>query len=122
MATPIDPASAAFLLAESRQQPMHVGGLQLFERPEGAGPGYVREVFEQMRRDDQVAPLFLKHPERRLKAAGQLVWKRDDLFDIEHHVRHSALPEPGGSASCSSCAPGCTPSAWRGSGRCGRPT
>ncbi|NYG55021.1 wax ester/triacylglycerol synthase family O-acyltransferase [Nocardioides perillae] len=95
MATPIDPASAAFLLAESRQQPMHVGGLQLFERPEGAGPGYVREVFEQMRRDDQVAPLFLKHPERRLKAAGQLVWKRDDLFDIEHHVRHSALPEPG---------------------------
>ena len=38
MATPIDPTSAAFLLAENRNMPMHVGGLQLFEKPEGAGP------------------------------------------------------------------------------------
>ena len=37
VATPIDPTSAAFLLAESRQQPMHVAGLQLYERPADAG-------------------------------------------------------------------------------------
>ena len=36
---PIDPTSAAFLLAENRSQPMHVGGLQLFEPPADAGPG-----------------------------------------------------------------------------------
>src|SRR6478672_3877341 len=69
---PIDPTATGFLLAENRNMPMHVGGLQLFEKPEGAGRGYVREMYEQMRDVDEIAPLFL-----------------------EHHVRHSALPKPG---------------------------
>ena len=43
MVTPIDPASVGFLLAENRSMPMHVGGLQLFKKPEGAGRNYVRE-------------------------------------------------------------------------------
>jgi diacylglycerol O-acyltransferase len=93
--TPIDPTSAAFLLAENRSMPMHVGGLQLFRKPEGAGRDYVRQMFEQMRDVDEVAPLFLKHPHRSARTAGQLVWRPDEQFDIEHHVRHSALPKPG---------------------------
>jgi diacylglycerol O-acyltransferase len=92
---PIDPTAIGFLLAENRNMPMHVGGLQLFEKPEGAGRGYVREMYEQMRGVEQVAPLFLKHPHRSARTAGQLVWVPDEQFDIEHHVRHSALPKPG---------------------------
>jgi hypothetical protein len=42
VALPIDPTSAAFLYAENRQMPMHVGGLQLFERPAGAPADYVK--------------------------------------------------------------------------------
>ena len=95
MVTPIDPTAVGFLLAENRNMPMHVGGLQLFEKPEGAGRGYVREMFEQMRDVDEIAPLFLKHPYRSLRTGAQLVWKEDEQFDIEHHVRHSALPKPG---------------------------
>ncbi|WP_370248881.1 wax ester/triacylglycerol synthase family O-acyltransferase [Nocardioides sp.] len=95
MATPIDPTSAAFLLAENRNMPMHVGGLQLFEKPEDAGRNYIRTMFERMRDVDAVAPLFLKHPHRSLRTGGQLVWRPDEQFDIEHHVRHSALPKPG---------------------------
>ena len=95
MATPIDPTSAGFLIAENRNMPMHVGGLQLFKKPEGAGRNYVREMYEQMRDVDEIAPLFLKHPHRSIKTGGQLVWKPDEQFDIEHHVRHSALPKPG---------------------------
>lgn len=95
MVTPIDPTATAFLLAENRSMPMHVGGLQLFERPEGAGRGYVREMFEQMSHVEEMAPLFLKHPHRSLRTGGQLVWQEDEQFDIEHHVRHSALPQPG---------------------------
>ena len=95
MATPIDPTSVAFLLAENRSMPMHVGGLQLFEKPEGAGRNYVREMFEQMRDVEDIAPLFLKHPHRSVRTGAQLVWKDDEQFDIEHHVRHSALPRPG---------------------------
>src|SRR6476659_9732348 len=74
---------------------MHVGGLQLFEKPEGAGRNYVREMYEEMRDGQDIAPLFLKHPHRSLGTAGQLVWENDTQFDIEHHVRHSALPKPG---------------------------
>ena len=95
MVTPIDPTSTAFLLAENRNMPMHVGGLQLFKKPEGAGRDYVREMFEAMRDVEEIAPLFLKHPHRSARTAGQLVWKPDEQFDIEHHVRHSALPKPG---------------------------
>ena len=95
MVDPIDPTATGFLLAENRNMPMHVGGLQLFEKPAGAGRGYVREMYEQMRDVEQVAPLFLKHPHRSVRTAGQLVWVPDEQFDIEHHVRHSALPKPG---------------------------
>ena len=95
MPTPIDPTSAAFLLAENRNMPMHVGGLQLFEKPEGAGRSYTREMYESMRDVEEMRPLYLKHPYRSIRTAGQLVWKEDDQFDIEHHLRHSALPKPG---------------------------
>ncbi len=95
MVTPIDPTSTAFLLAEKRSMPMHVGGLQLFKKPEGAGRGYVREMFEEMRDVEEIAPLFLKRPYRSVRTGGQYVWQPDEEFDVEHHVRHSALPKPG---------------------------
>ena len=95
MVVPIDPTSAAFLYAENRQMPMHVGGLQLFEKPEGAGKDYVRSVYEQMSQDHDIAPLFLRRPTRGISTAGQWVWTQDDAFDLEYHFRHSALPEPG---------------------------
>ncbi|WP_134767210.1 wax ester/triacylglycerol synthase family O-acyltransferase [Nocardioides sp. 1609] len=95
MATPIDPTATGFLLAENRNMPMHVGGLQLFRKPDGAGRNYVREMFQAMSSPEEMAPLFLKHPHRSVRTGGQLVWKPDEQFDIEHHVRHSALPRPG---------------------------
>ena len=95
VATPIDPTSAAFLLAENRNMPMHVGGLQLFKKPEGAGRNYLREMYADMTEVEEMAPLFLKHPHRSVRTGAQLVWKPDEQFDIEHHVRHNALPKPG---------------------------
>ncbi|MBZ5734449.1 wax ester/triacylglycerol synthase family O-acyltransferase [Nocardioides sp. TRM66260-LWL] len=91
----IDPTASAFLLAENRSMPMHVGGLQLFERPEGAGPDYIREMYLAMLGNSDVAPLFLKHPHRSVRTGGRLMWQPDEQFDVEHHVRHSALPAPG---------------------------
>ena len=95
MAHPIDPTSAGFLYAENRRQPMHVGGLQLFEKPEDAGRNYVRELYESMLQYDEPAPLFHKRPTRGITTAGQWAWTEDDNFDIEYHFRHSALPKPG---------------------------
>jgi diacylglycerol O-acyltransferase len=82
-------------MAENRRMPMHVGGLQLFSKPEGAGRNFVRDLYTQLRESEDIAPLFLKHPHRSIKTAGQWVWVEDEDFDIEYHVRHSALPKPG---------------------------
>ena len=95
MPAPIDPTAVGFLMTENRTMPMHVGGLALYEKPEGARRNYARDLYQQMLDVDQIAPLFLKHPKRSLKTAGQWVWAEDQEFDIEHHVRHSALPKPG---------------------------
>jgi diacylglycerol O-acyltransferase / wax synthase len=95
VASLIDPTGTSFLLVENRSMPMHVGGLQLFEKPEGAGRSYGREMYESMRDVDEIAPLFLKHPHRSLSTAGQLAWVEDEQFDLDHHIRHSALPRPG---------------------------
>lgn len=91
----IDPTSLGFLLAENRNQPMHVAGLQLFEKPSDAGPHFARELYESALATEEIAPLFRKHPSRALGGLGQWTWTDDDELDIEHHVRHSALPEPG---------------------------
>jgi diacylglycerol O-acyltransferase len=42
-----------------------------------------------------VAPLFQKRPRRTITTLGQWAWDVDRAFDLEHHVRRSALPEPG---------------------------
>jgi diacylglycerol O-acyltransferase / wax synthase len=91
----MDPTSAGFMLADSRNTPMHVGGLQLYTPPEDAGPDYVREMLAGYLAVDEVAPLFLKRPHRSLATGGQWTWVEDSEFDIEHHVRHAALPKPG---------------------------
>jgi diacylglycerol O-acyltransferase len=92
---PIDPTSVGFLIAENRAVPMHVGGLQLFKKPEGAPRDYARKIYQQMLDVDEIAPIFLKRPVRSLRTAGQWCWTPDLEFDLEHHVRHSALPKPG---------------------------
>ena len=91
------PQDSMFLIPESREQPMHVGGLQVFELPEGADDGFVTELFEQAVGvpSEAVHPLFRKRPRRSLTTGGQWSWTEDEDLDLEHHIRHSALPRPG---------------------------
>jgi diacylglycerol O-acyltransferase len=95
MFAPMDPTAQGFMIAESRSTPMHVGGLQLFDLPEGADVGWARETYERSLQAEDVSPLYLKRPTRSLTTAGAWFWTEDDLFDLEYHVRHSALPAPG---------------------------
>ncbi len=74
---------------------MHVGGLALYEKPEGAPRDYARKMYESLSQVDEIAPLFLKRPTRGIATGGQWVWTQDDNFDLEYHFRHSALPKPG---------------------------
>ena len=75
--------------------PMHVGGLQLFTKPEGAGRNYVHDLYEPAPRHRRHRAAVPQAPVAVGATGGQWVWREDDEFDIEYHVRHSALPKPG---------------------------
>lgn len=92
---PMPLADALFLIGESRENPMHVGGLQLFTPPDGAGPEYLNDAYHELLAADQVDPMFRRRPRRPLTSLGQWSWERDDELDLEYHVRLSALPRPG---------------------------
>lgn len=93
---PIMPVTdSMFLLAESREHPMHVGGLQLFELPDGAGPDYVNEFHRQLLSLVDVRELFRRRPRGPVGSVGQFAWTGDDRLDLEYHVRLSGLPRPG---------------------------
>ncbi|MFN2561759.1 MAG: wax ester/triacylglycerol synthase family O-acyltransferase [Jatrophihabitans sp.] len=95
MLLPMSPTSSLFLLAETREHPMHVGSLQLFVPPDGADALDVRRMFDDAVAKDEVSPLFQKRPRRSITSLGQWGWESDRMFDLEHHVRRNALPQPG---------------------------
>lgn len=91
----ISPTDLIFLAGESREHPMHVGGLSLYELPEGAGPEFVRELYEQVAAVGDFQPTFRKHPAALLGGITNVAWSYDNDIDIDYHMRRSALPNPG---------------------------
>jgi diacylglycerol O-acyltransferase / wax synthase len=88
------PADSMFLLGESRERPMHVGALQLYQPPEDAGPDFVRESYEAMLACDDVQPLFRKHPAF-FGPVTNVAWSFDKEIELDYHFRRSAVPRPG---------------------------
>ena len=102
--TVVGPLDAMFLGGESREQPMHVGGLMLFELPEGAGRDhvfpessrdFVSRLYHEMVAAPEVNPVFARRVRNRPVDLGYWSWEQDDEIDLEYHVRLSALPRPG---------------------------
>jgi diacylglycerol O-acyltransferase len=93
----MSPLDSVFLMTESREHPMHVGGLQLFEPPEGAGPDFVREAHDALVANRDFQPTFRKRPGWVFGGLPNVAWTYDDPddVDVEYHVRRSALPTPG---------------------------
>ena len=87
---------AAWLFTESRATPNHVGGLLEFRLPDGAPRDFMRQMMAEFRNHREFKPPW----NRRLKVAFNQnpvpVWIEDDEIDLEYHVRHAALPWPGG--------------------------
>ncbi|OBH21708.1 WS/DGAT/MGAT family O-acyltransferase [Mycolicibacter sinensis] len=91
----MSPTDSVFLLAETREHPMHVGGLMLFEPPEGAGLEFVGEIYQGLLGARDLQPAFRKRPATLLGGIASVGWAFDDEVDIEYHMRRSALPVPG---------------------------
>ena len=92
---PLGPIDTGFITIESRATPMHVGSLMLLRPPPGSGPDYMQQLYHQCIGVKEFRAPFDQHlvyPPSRL---GLPHWDTDPDFDIEYHLRHSALPQPG---------------------------
>jgi diacylglycerol O-acyltransferase len=88
----MSPLDASFLHVEDAVTHMHIGSVGIFEGPT-PGPGEVQAA---------VAARLPLVPRYRQKvrfvplALGRPTWVDDPHFNIEYHVRRTALPAPGG--------------------------
>ncbi len=74
---------------------MHVGSLLIFEMPKNAPSDYFQKLVEIMRSEPFMpAPFDCKLADTRF-SKFRPAWVKTDI-DMEYHVRHSALPKPGG--------------------------
>ena len=90
--TTIPPMDLMFYLTESPQSPKHVGAVQVFKLPPHAPAHYLRDLVEAFRQAEIVSP-FNRRPH--FPRFGLPEWRDDPDIEINYHVRHSALPQPG---------------------------
>ena len=85
---------AAWLFAESHDAPMHIGVLATFTKPVGGSPTYLNALVTRWRASQSFAPPF----NYQLREWIRPCWEelRPEAIDLDFHLRHSALPAPGG--------------------------
>ena len=81
----------SFLTNESSVAHMHVGGVMIFEGP----PPAYEDMLEHIRSRLHLVPRFRQKLANPPIETGRPLWIDDPTFNLEYHVRHSALPSPG---------------------------
>ncbi len=87
----LTPVDASFLHQEGPVSHMHVGGLTVFEGP----PPTLEQFLEQIRSRLHLVPRYRHKLAHTAIDSGRPVWVDDPAFNLEYHVRHTALPAPG---------------------------
>src|SRR4051812_6405135 len=82
---------ASFLAQESPVSHMHVGGLTIFEGP----PPSFEEITEALRGRLHLVPRYRQKLAVPPLGTGRPLWVDDPDFNLEYHVRQTALPDPG---------------------------
>src|SRR6201992_2031782 len=85
---------ASFLTNESTSSHMHVGAILIFEGP----PPRYADLVEHVRGRLHLVPRFRQKLVVPPLEAGRPLWADDVNFNLSYHIRHTALPEPGGEA------------------------
>jgi WS/DGAT/MGAT family acyltransferase len=80
-----------FLHIEGPNTHMHVGGAIVFDGP----PPDYQDFLESAKKRLQLVPRFRQKLLSVPFGLGRPVWVDDPHFNIEYHVRHTALPAPG---------------------------
>src|ERR1700761_4623079 len=82
---------ASFLHQEGEASHMHIGGVLIFEGP---APSY-EDFCNHIRSRLHLVPRYRQKLATPPLEAGRPLWVDDPDFNIEYHVRHTALPPPG---------------------------
>jgi WS/DGAT/MGAT family acyltransferase len=82
---------ASFLHQEKQASHMHVGALVIFEGP---APGHA-EFAAHIRSRLRLVPRYRQKLAVPRFEMGRPFWVDDPSFNIDYHVRHTALPKPG---------------------------
>src|SRR4051812_45146393 len=82
---------ASFLHQEGPSSHMHVGALCRFEGP----PPSFDELLDTLRMRLHLVPRYRQRLQLPPAGTGRPLWVDDSTFDLEYHVRHTALPRPG---------------------------
>jgi WS/DGAT/MGAT family acyltransferase len=82
---------ASFLAQEKEGSHMHVGAVMIFEGPAPSPEEFAAHIDSRLHlvpryRQKLVVPRF---------QMGRPLWIDDPTFNIDYHVRHTALPKPG---------------------------
>jgi diacylglycerol O-acyltransferase len=82
---------AAFLAQEGPNSHMHIGAVALFEGP----PPAYRDFCNHIRGRLHLVPRYRQKLAVPPLETGRPLWVDDPSFNLEYHVRHTALPSPG---------------------------
>lgn len=95
MAEALSPSDRSSLAAERGPVNMAVGGVLVFE----SGRGLDHDaVVERLRTRLHLIPRYRQRLASPVPGVAQPEWVDDEHFDLRWHVRHVALPPPGGDA------------------------
>ena len=79
-------------MGETSQTMMHVASMLHLSLPEDAGPDFLTDLVDALRSSPIEPPWNMRLQTRMLMRQPVHRWVVDDEFDIDYHVRHSALP------------------------------
>src|SRR3954454_17022768 len=82
---------ASFLHQEGQNSHMHVGAVTIFEGP----PPEFEEFLDTLRERPHLVPRYRQRLQEAPLQPGRPIWIDDPTFNLEYHVRQTALPEPG---------------------------
>jgi diacylglycerol O-acyltransferase len=88
----MSPTDAGFYYAEGEDTPLHVGSVTVFEGPVPSYGDVVRLLLSKL----PLVPRYRQRVRRVPMDLGRPLWVDDPHFQILYHVRHTAVPSPGG--------------------------
>lgn len=93
---PLAPGDAFFLLIESEKTPSQIGVLARMKVPKGSDKSFILNLVEGFRKYQPTASPYNLKLAPRSATSPMYAWEKVDRVDINYHLRHSALPQPGG--------------------------